>query len=117
MKNILLVDDEAYYFDVYGAALKKAGYDVDYAKNGVDALKQLEKKSYDLLIVDLIMPYMSGMELLKKIKRKKIPTIVFTTLEGVTDKTDAQKAGVKKFLTKSDTTPQDLVTIIAKLSK
>lgn len=113
MTTILLIDDETYYHDVYGSVLKQAGYDIEYAKNGVEALKKIEGKDYDLLIVDLIMPHMSGMELLKSIKRKKIPTIVFTTLEGVTDKADATKLGVKKFLTKSETTPKDLVKIVA----
>ncbi len=102
-KKILFVDDEPLYAQSYGEGLKALGYEVELAKNGEEALEKIQKLHFDLLIVDLIMPIMSGISFLKKIRRKKIPIIVFTTLEGETDREDAIKYGAKIFVKKGET--------------
>lgn len=108
-KTILFVDDEVLYQQLFGDALKTAGYRVIFANNGKDALEHIAKEKPDLLIVDCIMPIMTGMSLLKKIRRRHIPSIVLTTLEGETDREDALALDVREFLTKSTIDPSILV--------
>jgi len=108
-KRILLIDDDAYFQDFYGNALRKAGFTVDAAANGEEALKILKENEYDLFIVDLVMPLMGGTAFLKAIRRRKTPRIVLTGLGGETDKEDARKAGAVRFLEKAQTTPAELV--------
>lgn len=113
--KILFIDDEPLYAKAYGDSLTAQGYQVTTAKNGEDALEKMIKSNFDILIVDLIMPIMSGISFLKKVHRKKIPTIVFTTLEGETDREDAIKYGAKVFLKKGETSTDQLAETVAKL--
>ena len=66
--NILVVDDEKDYCDVLKMILAGKGYKVDTCENGEEAIKKLEKKSFDLVITDLCMPVMDGRALLEEIK-------------------------------------------------
>ena len=114
-KSILLIDDDAYFRDFYGGALQKAGFTVAAAENGEEALEKLKHNTYDLLVVDLVMPLMSGSAFLKAVKGHKIPRIVLSTLGGKTDKADAKKEGAEQYLEKSQTTPTDLVKEIKRI--
>lgn len=116
MPSLLFVDDELLYRQLYGTAFEKAGYQVRYAANGEEALAAIKSERPDLLIVDCVMPIMTGMTLLKKIRRRKIPTFVLTTLEGDTDREDALALGAKGFFSKSDIDPETLLKKIQTLS-
>lgn len=107
--RLLLIDDDAYFRDFYSEALKKANFVVDTAKNGEEGMQHIEKQHYDVVIIDLVMPLMSGSAFLDAIKRRKTKRIVLTGLAGETDRSDALKAGADLFLEKSQTTPSDLV--------
>lgn len=102
LQKILFVDDEPLYTQAYGQGLEAAGYLVETARNGQEALEKLRADHFDLLILDLVMPILSGISFLKKIRHKKVPIIVFTTLEGETDREDALKYGAKAFLKKGE---------------
>lgn len=108
-KTILFVDDEPLYQTLFGDALRSEGFQVIFAQNGEKAIEEIKKQKPDLMIVDCIMPIMSGMSLLKKVHRRKIPAIVLTTLEGDTDREDALALGAKEFLTKGNIDPNILV--------
>lgn len=114
-KTILFVDDEVLYQKLFGDALKAAGYHVIFANNGQEALERIAEGKPDLLIVDCIMPIMTGMSLLKKLRRRRIPSIVLTTLEGETDREDAFALDVKEFLTKSTIDPNILVAKVGNI--
>lgn len=109
LKKILFVDDEPLYVQAYGEGLRAKGYEVEAAKNGEEALEKIKTAHFDLLIVDLVMPILSGVSFLKKIRHRKVPILVFTTLEGETDREDALKYGAKAFLKKGETTVALLV--------
>lgn len=113
--KILFIDDEPLYVKAYGDSLSAAGYQVVTAKNGEDALEKMTETKFDLLVVDLVMPIMSGISFLKKVHRKKIPTIVFTTLEGETDREDALKYGAAIFLKKGETSADVLLNEVKKI--
>lgn len=66
--KILLVDDEVAVLDLYAEVLKDAGYAVDVAKNGEECLEMCEKNKYDLILLDLMMPVMDGIECLKRLR-------------------------------------------------
>src|SRR5687768_4790109 len=108
-KSVLFVEDEQYHQELYGEALKSAGLDLVIARNGQEALDQLKQRKFDAMVLDLIMPLMSGQRFMDEAKKHQTPIIVLTTLEGDTDRQDALNAGAKKFLTKSDTSPAQLV--------
>ena len=66
--TILLIDDDTEVLELYGEILKDAGYTVDYAKNGKEGLEACEKTKYDLVLLDLMMPVMDGIECLKRLR-------------------------------------------------
>jgi len=80
-KKILVVDDEEGLRLLYEEMLKAEGYDVITARNGREAIQQLEEGKPDLIILDIVMPVMDGMEALGRIvgKERKIPIILHTS--------------------------------------
>jgi CheY-like chemotaxis protein len=82
MKRALIVDDNYYNRDVAGLALKHAGYEVMEAEDGREALNILDKNNFDLLLLDLAMPEVSGMGVLQELRtqpqHKKMCVIIMT---------------------------------------
>lgn len=83
-KKVLLVDDDEGLRDLYEEELEGEGYEVLTAKNGKEALQKLEKGKPDLIVLDIVMPRMDGMEALGRIigKDKTIPVILHTSHPG-----------------------------------
>jgi len=83
-RKILLADDDEGLRDLYEEELKEEGYEVITAKNGKDALQRLEREKPDLVVLDIIMPKMDGMEALGRIigKNRTIPIILHTSHPG-----------------------------------
>jgi DNA-binding response OmpR family regulator len=84
MKKILIVEDEEGLRFLYEEELKAEGYEVFTAQNGREAIKQLEKVKPDLVVLDIVMPVMNGMEALGRIvgKDRNIPVIINTSYPG-----------------------------------
>ncbi len=84
MEKILLVEDEESLRLLYEEELKAEGYEVLAAGNGKEALRQLEKVRPDLIILDIVMPIMDGMEALGQIvgKKRDVPIIIHTSYPG-----------------------------------
>ena len=104
-KTILVVDDASLVRLYYRAALEQAGFRVEQAMNGVEALEQLLTISPDLLIVDVNMPQMDGLTFLQTLRRKErpvaaIPALVISTDSGGADVTAARAAGANFYLVK-----------------
>ena len=68
-KSILIVDDDEMVLIAVNELLKQEGYEVHAVSSGTEALKKLESNEYDLLILDIIMPEMDGLELCKRIRK------------------------------------------------
>ncbi len=83
-KKILVVEDEESLRFLYEEELKAEGYDILTAKNGREAIRQFETGKPDLIILDIVMPVMDGMETLGRIvsKERKIPVILNTSYSG-----------------------------------
>ena len=80
MSKILIVEDEQHQRELYAMELQDEGYEVDQAANRKDAVDKVKAGKYDLVILDIRMPEMDGIEALGKIlsRDKKIPIIIYT---------------------------------------
>lgn len=102
MEKILVVDDEKSLREVMSIMLKRAGYDVTEASDGDQAIGQVNKEIYDLVITDLRMPKADGMDVLKAVKSLSPETVVLVvTAFGTADSAvEAMKQGAYDYLTK-----------------
>lgn len=116
--NILVVDDEIEYQNVLHLILSDIGYGVTTCSNGMEALEHIEKKSVNLVITDLKMPVMDGVELIKRIKEKddRIDVMVITAYGSIESAVDSIKYGAIDYYVKSSSM-DDLVTKIDRLSR
>ncbi|MCP4137161.1 MAG: response regulator [bacterium] len=80
MSRLLIVEDEQHQRELYAVELEDEGYEVDQASNGKEAVDMVKSNKYDLVIMDIRMPEMDGIEALGKIlsRDKKIPIIIYT---------------------------------------
>jgi len=81
MARILIIDDSTFSRKLMCNTLAPIGYEIDEAVNGTDALNKFIKKSYDCIFLDLLMPDMSGFDVLEELKKlkNKVPVIVLTS--------------------------------------
>jgi len=100
-EKILVVEDEEGLRLFYEEELKSEGYEVITARNGKEAIRQVEEGSPDLIILDIVMPVMDGMEALSRILRKdrKIPIILNTSYAGYRE--DFMSWAADAYVTKS----------------
>jgi len=114
--KILVVDDEATIRDLIGKGLSQiGGYSVEVAQNGVEAIEKIEKDVFDLVLTDLKMPGMDGIELLKTIKgtRPEVLVILMTAYGTIETAVEAMKIGANDYITK----PIDLNELLLHISK
>lgn len=119
--KILLVDDDAFLRDMYATKFTEKKHEVDVAENGEVALTRLHEKKYDVVLLDVIMPGMDGIELLKRIKAEKLGgdpiCIMLSNQSEDADKKSALNAGAKGYIVKAEFIPSEVVEEIIKLSK
>jgi len=99
-KYILVVDDEINVRTVFSDILKKEGYYVRGAKDGYEAIKAVDKESFDLVLVDLGMPRMNGIETLENIKKRKpqLQVIIYTEYGSIATAVEAIRKGAVDYL-------------------
>jgi two-component system KDP operon response regulator KdpE len=98
---ILVVDDEPQILRVMRASLPARGYEVRTATNGQEALDEMHKEMPDLLILDLVMPEMSGIEVCRRVREfSQVPIIVLSAKGSERDKVTALDAGADDYVTK-----------------
>ncbi len=113
--NVLLVDDEKKFLDVLSQRLGTRGVDAETATSGEDALAKMKNRSFDVIILDVMMPGMGGIETLKRIRKENPEVqIIMLTGQGTIDKAvEAMKEGAIEFLEK----PADINTLMDKIAK
>lgn len=98
---ILLVDDSEFAKNTIKRAYHKCKYDFVYASNGVEAIAEIEKIQPDLILMDILMPFMDGIEATKQIKAKyDIPIIITTSLSDHQTQLISLQAGADDFVPK-----------------
>lgn len=102
LASILVVDDEEDIRDGLSTLLKDSGYRVDVAAHGLDALEKIREDDFDLVITDIRMPVMDGMEFLEKIKTKKnkIKVIMMTAFGEIETYLEALNFGAIEYINK-----------------
>ncbi len=117
-KTVMIVDDSSSVRNVVGIALKGAGYDVLAAEDGKKALDLLTGQKVHLIISDVNMPNMNGIDFVKNLKQipayKFTPVIMLTTESGEDKKSQGQAAGAKAWVVKPFQPPQ-LLNAVSKL--
>ncbi len=113
--NILIAEDEEITLKHLLNALQKDGYKAIGTNNGLDALQKVENNSFDLLIADIKMPGLSGLELLEKTKEKSpdMEVIIITGFGSIGSAIEAMKKGASEYITK----PFDLDELLLKVKK
>ena len=114
--KILVVDDEAPVRDMIKKGLSQmGGYHVEVAKNGLEAIEKIEKDVFDLVLTDLKMPEMDGLELLKTLKgiRPEVMVILITAYGSIETAVEAMRLGANDYITK----PIDLNELLIHISK
>lgn len=110
MPDILIIDDDPYIGDLLQETLENADYGVSRAFTGTDALEILSKEKPDLILLDLMLPELSGEELLPMIK--DIPVIVMSAKIDVSNKVDLLLGGASDYITK----PFDMRELLARIA-
>jgi DNA-binding response OmpR family regulator len=100
--RILLVEDEKNVASFIKKGLEEDVYTVDIAGNGPEGLSMATSNAYDLLIVDIMLPGFSGIELCKKLREKgvKVPILLLTAIDSVDSKVEGLESGADDYLTK-----------------
>jgi DNA-binding NtrC family response regulator len=114
-EKVLLVDDEVDFLDTLSERMRTRGMEVSTSSSGSEALKKVEQESYDVIILDLMMPGVDGLEALRilKEKRPELQVILLTGHASVEKGIEAMKLGAMDFLEK----PADLSQLTEKIKK
>lgn len=100
--RILIVEDEKSLADIVKKGLEEEGYTVDVAYNGEDGLYMAENEPSDLIVLDIMLPVIDGMTILKRIRKAgiKIPVLMLTAKDTIMDKVSGLDSGADDYLTK-----------------
>jgi len=117
-KTILFIEDDPFIVDIYVHSLTKAGYQVEVASDGAVGLEKAKTGKYDLLLLDIMVPQMTGIEVLEHLRGKGgtgLPhskIVILTNLAQDDESRRAIEAQADGYLIKADITPNKLVELI-----
>ena len=116
MSRILIVEDDRDLNNAYTTILKHEGHEVAVAFDGKEALAKLSDFVPDLILLDLLMPVMGGLEFLEKWdvpnKHPEVKVLIFTNMENSPEVAEAYKLGANRCIIKSWTAPHNLARVI-----
>ena len=112
-KKLLLVEDDLFLRDLYNETLLTAGYAVDLAVNGQEAYDKIKAGGYDLVLLDIVLPIMDGIQVMEKLKEEQVQLtnkclVFLTNLDNEADIKKALDLG-NGYIIKSQITPADLL--------
>lgn len=114
--KILVAEDDKFISRALHDGLTRAGFEIVNVYNGNEAINKLKSESFDIILLDLLMPEKDGLEVLKDVKAdkelSKIPTLIFSNLDSDDDIRKAKELGAEEYLTKADFTIKDIVAKI-----
>lgn len=113
-KKVLIIDDDVYLRELYEEVLKSEGYEVTTAVDGEDGVGRLQQGGYDFTLLDVMMPKLDGLGVLKKLKEAPPvtangPIMLLTNLAQDPIVTEAMQLGAKSYIIKADITPDQLI--------
>ena len=111
MVKILAVDDERAIAELLRLSLTQAGYECVCAYDGVEAANRIEKESFDLILLDIMLPGIDGFELMDYIRSTGIPVIFLTAKNAVSDRVKGLRMGAEDYMVK----PFDIQELLARV--
>ncbi|WP_238906960.1 response regulator transcription factor [Clostridium sp. YIM B02506] len=112
MKNILVIEDNKDVNNMLSEELMDSGYKVKSMYTGIEGLKEVKEGNYDLILLDIMLPYKSGDEILKEIRTfSDVPVIIISAKDMVGTKIDLLRIGADDYITK----PFDLGEVVARV--
>ncbi len=112
-KAILFVDDDEFVREMYALKFQKEGFNLEFARDGVEALEKIVPGKYQLIISDMIMPNANGFDLLAELFKRDItkttPVLVLTNLDEAEGKERCMAHGAKEYVVKAYSTPTEIV--------
>lgn len=111
MINILIVEDEEAISNLIKMSLTKAGYHCEQAMDGIAAADCIEQSTYDLILLDVMLPGLNGYELLDFIKTIGTPVIFITAMGSVEDRVKGLRSGADDYITK----PFEMIELLARV--
>jgi DNA-binding response OmpR family regulator len=115
-KTIAVIEDEEILSKMLIESLSEAGFNVLHASDGEEGLSLIESENIDLILLDILLPKINGIEILKKIrendKYKDLNIIVLSIVSDINKIADAMEGGVYTYLVKDKTKVDDLVRIV-----
>lgn len=122
MAKIAIIEDDALLAEMYTQKFKKDGYEVARAKDGEEGLKLIKQEKPNLILLDIMMPKMNGLQVLQAVKAdpdeqiKNIPVILLTNLaRGMQDVNKGLELGAVAYLIKSQVKPADVVAKVKEI--
>jgi DNA-binding response OmpR family regulator len=110
---LLIVEDDSDLADMYSTKFKSSGFSVDIAHNGAEGYAMMKAEQPDLVLMDMLMPELSGIEAVRKAKAdesvRHIPIIMLTNQSDDADLKAALEAGAHSYILKADLTPAEVV--------
>lgn len=122
IKNILVIEDDRFIGEMYVRSLRKDGYEVDWVVTGTEGYSSATSKTYDLILLDIMLPEAQGTDVLSELRNDtedKIPhskVIVLTNFEQDDQSRMAMQAKADGYLIKAEITPRKLLEIIKQLN-
>ncbi|MBM7648727.1 CheY-like chemotaxis protein [Bacillus ectoiniformans] len=117
MKKILVVDDEEILRMLILDTLEDLGYEVEEAEDGQEALEKVEQLEYDLMILDYMMPNVTGIEVIERLPdsiKAKLPVLMLTAKAQVADRQEVLDKGADYFMAKPFS-PSDLESVVKEI--
>jgi len=115
-KKVLCIEDENFISELYARALSRAGYDVTTMLSGEDGLRAAKSNEYDIILLDLMIPGITGFEVLRKLRQEnpdlKSKIIITTNLDQEEESRHEMEKMSDGYLIKAEFTPHQLVQII-----
>lgn len=119
MAKILIVEDDPLMSRMYQKIFKFEGYEVEMAGNGEEGLEKAKDVKPTLILLDIMMPKMNGLEALEKLKAdealKAIPVVMLTNLAGQSDAEKALSMGAIKYIVKSEYEPKQVTNMVKEI--
>lgn len=116
-KNILIVDDDPHIIEVLKFALEKAGFVLDVASNGREALEKAQAKSFALIVLDITMPEMDGLEACRRLRKSsEVPVLFLSSRDEEIDRIVGLEIGGDDYVTKPFS-PRELVARVQAILK
>ena len=113
MRNVLVVDDDSHTREVICFALRRAGFEVAEARDGIDALNRIERRTPDLMVLDILMPEMDGLDVCREVRSgavgdSRVPILFLSSKDAEVDRVIGLEVGGDDYMTKPFS-PRELV--------